>query len=146
MTATPAKHSIAPVTCQRAGRCPSTHQPRSSGIATSPQPLAVQARPGCAGWSVGTTPYPMSTSAPSAPTHHAQLARSDLASAERLSDPCVLFQAEASECFRASPTAERAVEGIKAMHVLRQGEVKRLEGKDAVGCARFVASLFGVAA
>jgi hypothetical protein len=42
--------------------------------------------------------------------------------------------------------AERAIEGIEAMHMMRKGQVKRLDGRDAVGQAKFVASLFGVTA
>jgi len=32
------------------------------------------------------------------------------------------------------------------MHMIRKGQVKRLAGSDAMGQARFVAALFGVAA
>jgi hypothetical protein len=32
------------------------------------------------------------------------------------------------------------------MHVLRKGQVKRLDGRDAVGQSKFVAGLFGVTA
>ena len=35
---------------------------------------------------------------------------------------------------------------IEALHMMRKGQVKRLDGRDAVGQAEFVASLFGVAA
>ena len=52
----------------------------------------------------------------------------------------------ARQCFRSFHTAERTIEGIEAMHVLRKGQVKRLGGRDAGGQAKFVASLFGVAA
>ncbi|HYH84880.1 MAG TPA: hypothetical protein VEX60_05310 [Pyrinomonadaceae bacterium] len=34
----------------------------------------------------------------------------------------------------------------KSLHMMRKGQVKRLDGRDAVGQARFVESLFGVAA
>ena len=50
------------------------------------------------------------------------------------------------QCFRSFHTAERTIEGIEAMHVMRKGKVKRLDGRDAGGQERFVASLFGVAA
>jgi len=43
-------------------------------------------------------------------------------------------------------TAERTLEGVEAIHMLRKGQVKRLDGGDAVGQAKFVASLFQVAA
>jgi transposase-like protein len=50
------------------------------------------------------------------------------------------------QCFRSFHTAERTIEGIEAMHVMRKGQVKRLDGRDAIGQAKFVASLFGVEA
>ena len=50
------------------------------------------------------------------------------------------------QCFRSFHTAERTIEGVEAMHVLRKGQVKRLDGRDAMGQAKFVASLFDVAA
>jgi IS6 family transposase len=49
------------------------------------------------------------------------------------------------QCFRSFHTAERTIGGVEAMHVMRKGQVKRLDGSDAVGQARFVESLFGVA-
>ena len=52
----------------------------------------------------------------------------------------------AMQCFRTFHTAERALEGVEAFHMLRKGQVKRLDGRDAVGQAQFIASLFGVAA
>lgn len=52
----------------------------------------------------------------------------------------------AMQCFRSSHTAERTLEGIEAAHMMRKGQVKRLEGRDSAGQARFVESLFGVAA
>ena len=50
------------------------------------------------------------------------------------------------QCFRSFHTAERAIEGVEAMHMMRKGQIKRLDGRDAVGQAKFVASLFGMAA
>lgn len=50
------------------------------------------------------------------------------------------------QCFRSFHTAERTIEGIETMHLMRQGRVKRLEGRDAAGQANFVESLSGVAA
>jgi hypothetical protein len=50
------------------------------------------------------------------------------------------------QCFRTFHTAERAIEGIEAMHVMGKGQVKRLGGKDSVGQAKFVDSLLCVAA
>jgi transposase, IS6 family len=52
----------------------------------------------------------------------------------------------ASQCFKSFHTAERTLEGIEAVNMMRKGQVKRLEGSDAQGQAKFVASLFGVAA
>jgi IS6 family transposase len=52
----------------------------------------------------------------------------------------------AAQCFRSFRTAERATEGIEAMHMMRKGQVKRLAGNDAQGQVTFVASLFGIAA
>jgi transposase, IS6 family len=52
----------------------------------------------------------------------------------------------ASQCFRSFHTAERTLEGIEAVNMIRKGQVKRLAGSDARGQAKFVASLFGIAA
>jgi IS6 family transposase len=52
----------------------------------------------------------------------------------------------AAQCFRSFHTAERTLEGIEAMHMMRKGQVKRLDGRDSVGHAKFVASLFSMAA
>ena len=49
------------------------------------------------------------------------------------------------QCFRSFHTAERAIEGIESLHMMRKGQVKRLEGRDSVGQASFVEGLFGVA-
>lgn len=43
-------------------------------------------------------------------------------------------------------TAERTLEGIEAVNMIRKGQVKRLAGGDARGPAMFVASLFQIAA
>jgi transposase, IS6 family len=50
------------------------------------------------------------------------------------------------QCFRSFHTAERTLEGVEALHMMGKGQVKRLDGRDAIGQAKFVASLFGVAA
>jgi IS6 family transposase len=52
----------------------------------------------------------------------------------------------AAQCFKRFHTAERTPEGIEAMNMIRKGRVKRLAESDAQGQAKFVASLFGVAA
>jgi transposase-like protein len=52
----------------------------------------------------------------------------------------------ASQCFKRFHTAERTLEGIESVNMMRKGQVKRLAGSDAQGQATFVASLFGVAA
>ena len=49
------------------------------------------------------------------------------------------------QCFRSFHTAGRTLEGVEAMHMLRKGQVKSLDARDAGGQAKFVASLFGVA-
>jgi transposase-like protein len=50
------------------------------------------------------------------------------------------------QCFRSFHMAKRTLEGIEAARMMRKGEVKRLDGGDSAGQAKFVASLFGVAA
>ena len=50
------------------------------------------------------------------------------------------------QCFRSFHTAERTLEGIESLHMMRKGQVKRLDGRDSAGQVKFVASLFGVAA
>ena len=52
----------------------------------------------------------------------------------------------ASQCFKHFHTAERTLEGIEAVNVMRKGQVKRLAGGDAQRQAKFVESLFGIAA
>jgi IS6 family transposase len=52
----------------------------------------------------------------------------------------------ASQCFKRFHTAERTLEGIEAVNMLRKGQVKRLVVSDARGQAEFVESLFGIAA
>jgi transposase, IS6 family len=52
----------------------------------------------------------------------------------------------ASQCFKTFHTAERTIEGIEAINMVRKEQVKRLAGGDAHGQAKFVESLFGIAA
>jgi len=52
----------------------------------------------------------------------------------------------AAQCFKRFQTAERTLEGIEAINMMRKGQVKRLAGSDAQGQAKFVASLFLLAA
>jgi transposase-like protein len=52
----------------------------------------------------------------------------------------------ASQCFKSFQTAERTLEGIETMNMMRKGQVKRLAGSDAQGQAQFVACLFQLAA
>ncbi len=52
----------------------------------------------------------------------------------------------ASQCFKSFHTAERTLEGIEAINMMRKGQVKRLAGSDAQGQAKFVMSLFQIAA
>ena len=51
-----------------------------------------------------------------------------------------------SQCFKTFQTAERNLEGVESMNMMRKGQVKRLGRGDAQGQAKFVASLFGIAA
>jgi transposase-like protein len=51
----------------------------------------------------------------------------------------------ASQCFKRFQTAERTLEGIEAVNMMRKGQVKRLSGNDAMGQSKFVASLFQIA-
>lgn len=50
------------------------------------------------------------------------------------------------QCFRSFHTAGRTREGIEAAHMLRNGQMKGLDGRDAVGQAKFLVNLFDVAA
>jgi IS6 family transposase len=51
------------------------------------------------------------------------------------------------QCFKSFHTAERTLEGIEVVNMMvRKGQVKRLAGSDAQGQAKFVESLFGIAA
>lgn len=52
----------------------------------------------------------------------------------------------AAQCFKKFYTAERTLEGIEAVNMMRKGQVKRLSGSDSMGQAKFVASLFQIAA
>lgn len=60
--------------------------------------------------------------------------------------PFVKKQVRASQCFKPVHTAERTVEDIEAVNIMRKGQVKRLAGSDAQGPAQFVDSLFAIAA
>jgi transposase, IS6 family len=51
----------------------------------------------------------------------------------------------ASQCFKRFHTAERTLEGIETMNMIRKGEVKRLDRNDVMGQAKFVLSLLAVA-
>ena len=52
----------------------------------------------------------------------------------------------AAQCFKTFSTAQRTLEGIEAVNMMRKGQVKRLSSKDAMGQAKFVESLFGLTA
>jgi transposase-like protein len=52
----------------------------------------------------------------------------------------------AMQCFRSFHTAERTLEGIEALHMMRKDQIKRLVGNDVMGQAKFVESLFQRAA
>jgi hypothetical protein len=47
---------------------------------------------------------------------------------------------------QAPPTAERTLEGIESLHMMRKGQVKRLDGGHAVGQEKFIERLFEIAA
>lgn len=49
-------------------------------------------------------------------------------------------------CFGSCHTAQRTLEGVESMHMMKKGQVKRLKCRGVIGQAKFVASLFGVAA
>ncbi len=51
-----------------------------------------------------------------------------------------------SQCLNSFHTAERTLEDIEAVNMIRKGQVKRLAGCDAQGQATFVASLFRIGA
>jgi transposase-like protein len=48
--------------------------------------------------------------------------------------------------YRSFDTAERTIQGVEAMNMMRKGQVKRLDRNDTIGQAKFVENLFGVAA
>ncbi len=52
----------------------------------------------------------------------------------------------AAQCFKSFHAAERTLEGIEAINMMRKGQVKRLDRSDALKQAKFVASLFQIAA
>jgi IS6 family transposase len=52
----------------------------------------------------------------------------------------------ASQGFKRFHTAERTLEGIEAMNMMRKGQVKRLSRNDAMDQTEFVLSLFQIAA
>jgi IS6 family transposase len=52
----------------------------------------------------------------------------------------------AAQRFRPFHTAERAIEGIEALHMMSKGQLKRISGEGVVGQAKFVASPSRVAA
>ncbi len=52
----------------------------------------------------------------------------------------------ASQCLILIRTAERTLEGTEVVNMIRKGQVRRLAGSDAQGQAKFVESLFGIAA
>jgi IS6 family transposase len=44
--------------------------------------------------------------------------------------------------YRSFDTAERTLQGVEAVNMMRKGQVKRLDGSNAIGQAKFVESLF----
>ena len=55
-------------------------------------------------------------------------------------------KARASRCCKSFHTAERTLGGTEAVDMVREGQAKRLAGRDSVGRAKFAEGLFGVAA
>jgi len=51
----------------------------------------------------------------------------------------------ASRYLRSNRTAERTIEDIEAVNMMKKGQVKRLAGSDVQGQANFVMSLFQIA-
>ena len=47
--------------------------------------------------------------------------------------------------YRSFDTAERTLQGVEAVNMIRKGQVKRLDRADAMGHAKFVEGLFGIA-
>jgi transposase, IS6 family len=48
--------------------------------------------------------------------------------------------------YRSFDTAERTLQGVEVLNMIRKGQVKRLDRSDAMGQSKFVESLFGIAA
>lgn len=48
--------------------------------------------------------------------------------------------------YRSFDTAERTLQGVEVMNMMRKGQVKRLDRRDVIGKAEFVASLFQIVA
>jgi IS6 family transposase len=48
--------------------------------------------------------------------------------------------------YRSFDTAERTIQGVEAINMVRKRQVNRLDRNDAIGQAKFVESMFGVAA
>ena len=48
--------------------------------------------------------------------------------------------------YRSFDTAERTLQGVEAINMMRKGQVKRLNRRDTMGQAKFVQSLFRIAA
>jgi transposase, IS6 family len=48
--------------------------------------------------------------------------------------------------YRSFDTAERTIQGVETINMMRKGQVKRLDRSDAIGQAKFIACLFQIAA
>ena len=51
----------------------------------------------------------------------------------------------AMQCFKRFHTAEHTLEGIEAMNMMRNGQVKTLSDKEAQGQAKFILNFFQAA-
>lgn len=48
--------------------------------------------------------------------------------------------------YRCFDTVNRTIQGVETVNMIRKGQVKRLDSKDAIGQAKFIECLFGIAA
>lgn len=64
----------------------------------------------------------------------------------KMSGTFIKKKVRASQCYKSFHTAERTLEGIEAVNMLRKGQAKRLSGNDVRGQAKFVINLFQDAA
>jgi hypothetical protein len=98
---------------------------------------------------VGVSPFVLSMACVALVTF--TLSRNQAASSEAVFERVASATTSSNNSLQARPdesfhTAERTLEGIESINMMRKGQVKRSAGSDARGQAKFVASLFQVAA